>query len=138
MKLKITALIMALVLCLGMMVGCNANNEQSGNGDDSNKIDTTIILVLEDGTEKTYNLHVTKDSTLRDALYEAELISEETYYAMFVDNIDGHIADALNDGVTWLPTDMEGNQIMGTFDDITVKADETIKLVYYVVPNFDD
>lgn len=57
---------------------------------------------------------------------------------MFIDNIDGNIADALNDGCTWLPIDMEGNQIMGTFDEITVKDGETIKLVYTVVPNFDD
>lgn len=136
MKLKFPALILALVLTFSLMVGCSANSNSGGNGDD-NKIDTTIILVLEDGTEKTYELNVTKDSTLRDALYEAELITEDTYYAMFVENIDGHIADVLNDGCTWLPTDLEGNQIMGTFDEITVKDGETIKLVYTVVPNFD-
>ena len=133
MKLRITALILVLVLALGAFAGCDSN--AGTNTDD--KIDTTIILILEDGTEKTYDLHVTKDATLRDALYEAELITEETYSAMFVENIDGNIADVMNDGCTWMPTDMEGNQIMGTFDEITVKAGETIKLVYTVVPNFD-
>jgi len=97
-----------------------------------------FLLVLEDGTEKTYNLHVTKGATLRNALYEAKLISEETLYAMFVEEIDGNVADVLNDGCTWMPTDMEGNQIMGTFDEIIVEAGKTIKLVYTVVPNFDD
>ena len=133
MKMRITALMLVLVLCLGMLAGCG--EKQTADGD---KINTKIILVLEDGTEKPYELNVTKDATLRDALYEAKLITEETYYAMFIDNIDGNIADALNDGCTWMPTDMDGQQIMGTFDEIIVKDGETIKLVYTVVPNFDD
>ena len=137
-KQRFTALILVLVLSLGLLVGCGGSKPSSnGNGDDSGKIDTTIILVLEDGSEKTYDLHVTADSTLRDALFEAELITEETYYAMFVEDIDGNVADVMNDGCTWMPTDMDGNQIMGTFDEITVKAGETIKLVYTVVPDFD-
>ncbi len=133
MKFRITALILAFVLMLGLMAGCNSKPNEDGD----NKIDTTIILVLEDKTEKTYQLHVTEGATLREALYEAKLISEDTYYAMFVDNIDGNIADAINDGVTWMPTDMDGKQIMGTFDEITVEAGKTIKLVYTVVPMFD-
>ncbi len=56
---------------------------------------------------------------------------------MFVENIDGHVADVLNDGCTWLPQDEDGNQIKGTFDEITVSAGQTIPLVYYVVPDFD-
>ena len=66
------------------------------------------------------------------------LITEETYSALFVDNIDGNIADTLNDGCMWMPTDTDGNQIMGMFDDIIVKDGQTIKLVYTVVPTFDD
>lgn len=116
------------------MAGCGADKEQNAGGE---KINTTIILVLEDGTEKTYELNVTKNATLREALYEAELIDEDTYYAMFVENIDGHVADVFNDGCTWMTTDTEGEQIMGTFDDIIVKDGETIKLVYTVVPDFD-
>ena len=115
-----------------------ANNE-GGSGDSADgKATVNITLVLEDGTEVPYELHVTDGATLRDALYEAELISEETYYNMFVDNIDGHIADALNDGVTWMPLDENGEQIMGTFDEITVSNGQTITLQYTVVPNFDD
>ena len=135
MKLKITAIILALVLCFGLIAGCAAKDDTAGSGD---KINTNIILVLEDGTEKTYALNVTSGATLREALFEAGLITEETYYAMFVDNIDGNVADVFNDGCTWMPTDTEGTQIMGTFDDIIVKDGETIKLVYTVVPNFDD
>ncbi len=134
MKLKITALILALVLCFGLIAGCGAK-EEAGSGD---KITTNIILVLEDGTEKPYELNVTSGATLREALFEAGLITEDTYYAMFVENIDGYVADVFNDGCTWMTTDTEGNQIMGTFDDIIVKDGETIKLVYTVVPNFDD
>lgn len=115
-----------------------ANNE-GGSGDSADgKATVNITLVLEDGTEVPYELHVTDGATLRDALYEAELISEETFYNMFVDNIDGHIADALNDGVTWMPLDENGEQIMGTFDEITVSNGQSITLQYYVVPNFDD
>lgn len=133
MKRKLTALVLAMALVLGLLAGCGDSGSSSNDG----KIDCKIILVLEDGTEVPYDLHVTDGATLRDALYEAELISEETYYAMFVDNIDGHIADAINEGVTWMPTDTDGNQITGSFDEITVSDGQTIKLVYYVVPDFD-
>lgn len=140
MKLKKTALFLALALSLSILAGCGDGGKQQ----DSGKIDTTVILVLEDGSEVKYDLHVTAGSTLRDALYEAELISEETYYAMFVDNIDGHIADVMNDGVTWLPCDMDGNQIpvtgdvISAFDSYILEDGGSVKLVYYVVPNFDD
>lgn len=126
-------MVLALVLSLGVLAGCGGD----GGKTDGGKIDTKIILVLEDSSEIPYDISVTGGATLRDALFEAELISEETYYAMYVDNIDGHIADAINDGVTWMPCDADGNQIMGTFDDITVEDGGTIKLVYYVVPDFD-
>lgn len=133
MKRNMTALILALTFSLVVLAGCGGD----GGKKDGGKIDTKIILVDEDGSEYPYDLNVTSGATLRDALYEAELISEDTYYAMFVDNIDGHIADAINDGVTWMPTDLDGNQIMGSFDEITVEDGGTIKLVYYVVPDFD-
>lgn len=133
MKRKLTVLILALALVLGTLAGCGGDSK----GQDGGKIDMKIILVDKDGAEYPYDLHVTEGATLREALFEAELISEETNYAMFVDNIDGHIADALNDGVTWMPQDTDGNQITGTFDDITVSDGQTIKLVYCVVPDFD-
>lgn len=134
MKWKLTALILALVLAAGVLAGCSGGGGQKSGG----KAGIKIILVLEDETEATYDINVTAGATLREALFEAELISEETNYAMFVDNIDGHVADAMNDGVTWMPYDADGNQITGTFDDITVEDGQTIKLVYSVVPNFDD
>lgn len=133
MKLKITALLMVLILCLGMLAGCGKDNADAKDG----KIDAKVILVLEDESEVPYDLHVTSGSTLRDALYEAELIDEDTYYAMFVENIDGHIADVMNDGCTWMIADTNGEQIPGSFDEVIVEDGQTIKLVYYVVPDFD-
>lgn len=56
---------------------------------------------------------------------------------MFVQNIDGHIADVLEDGCTWMPQDTDRNQIMGSFDEITVKNGDTIYLQYYEVPDMD-
>lgn len=143
MKLKTTALILALVLTFGLLVGCGGKDTNE-SGDAAGKVDATIILVLEDKSEVKHDLQVTAGSTLRQALYEANLISEETLYAMFVDNIDGHIADAINDGVTWLPCDADGNPIQGdgeavtTFDSIKINGGETLRIVYSVVPNFDD
>lgn len=84
-----------------------------------------------------YNLNVTDGATLREALYEAKLISDDEFYAYFVQDIDGHIADVENDGCTWMPADADGNQIPGTFDEITVEEGGIIYLVYYVVPDFD-
>lgn len=131
--MRFLSLVLIALLFSVMLIGCG-NKDQSSGG----KVDVTFVLVLEDQTETEYNVSVTDGSTLRDALYEAELISEETYYDMFVSDIDGHIADAINDGVTWMPCDEKGEQIMGTFDEITVSAGDTIYLVYTVVPNFED
>ncbi len=130
---KITALALVLALSLCVLAGCSKDD----GGSDGGKIDMKLILIDKDEQQYTYDLHVTDGATLREALYEAKLISEETYYNMFVENIDGHVADVLNDGCTWLPQDEDGNQIMGSFDEITVSAGQTITLVYYVVPNFD-
>ncbi len=136
---KILALVLALALALSLcaLAGCSKEDGGSGSGSDDGKIDMKIVLIDKDDQQYTYDLHVTDGASLRDALYEAELITEETYYAMFVENIDGHVADVLNDGCTWLPLDENGEQIMGSFDEITVSAGEVITLQYYVVPMMD-
>jgi hypothetical protein len=87
----------------------------------------------------TFNYEITCDdgASLRDALHENKLIDDDEYSAMFVQNIDGHIANVFDDGCTWMPQDENGKQIMGTFDDITLKAGQTITLQYYIVPDFD-
>jgi hypothetical protein len=130
-------LVLTLLLCL--VTGCGTADTESGSGDATadGKISATIILVLEDETQVKYPITVTKDSTLRDALHEAKLISDDDYYDLFVQNIDGHVANVYDDGCTWLPQDTDGNQIMGSFDEIIVEDNETIYLVYYVVPDMD-
>lgn len=132
MKFKLWKLFIASFLCITTLVGCSSNNTDSG------KASVKFILVLEDKSEVNYDVKVTDGATIREALFEAKLIDENEQSAMFVSNIDGHIADAMNDGVTWMPCDKDGKQINGTFDEITVSDGETIKLVYTVVPNFDD
>lgn len=140
MKLAALALTLTLFLCL--LAGCGDSGSSSGGEGD--KIKATVILVLEDKSEVKYDLNVSAGKTIREALYEAELISEDTLYAMFVDNIDGHVADAVNGGVTWIPCDMDGNQlpvegeVVSAFDSYVLKDGESIKIVYTVVPNFDD
>lgn len=140
--MKLSALFLTLTLFLCLVTGCG--NSSSGSGGEGEKIKATAILVLEDKTEVKYDLNVSADKTIREALYEAKLISEETMYAMFVDNIDGHVADAINDGVTWIPCDMDGNQlpvegeVVSAFDSYKLKDGDSIKIVYTVVPNFDD
>lgn len=144
MKLKLTALVLALVLALGLLAGCGGNNGGNATGGNSDKINTTVILVLEDKSEVKYELNVSAGKTIREALFEAELISEDTLYAMFVDTIGDHTADVLNDGVTWLPCDMDGNQlpvsgdVLSAFDSYVLEDGGSIKIVYTVVPNFDD
>lgn len=135
-KLLALALVLALSLCV--LAGCSKDDSKDGgNGSADGKIDMKIVLIDKDDKQYNYDLHVTDGASLRDALFEAKLITEETYYAMFVEDIDGHVADVLNDGCTWLPQDENGDQIMGTFDDITVSAGQTITLQYYVVPMMD-
>jgi hypothetical protein len=163
MKFRMTSFLLALTLLLCLLTGCSSTDTEGGSsnasgatstsqGDDStsptdssapaqtptgDQISATIILVLEDETQVEYPITVTKDSTLRDALYEAQLISDDDYYDLFVQNIDGHVANVYEDGCTWLPQDTEGNQIMGSFDEIIVEDNETIYLVYYLVPDMD-
>ena len=140
--MKLAALVLTLTLSLCLLAGCG--NGGSGSSGKDDKIKATVILVLEDKSEVKYDLNVSAGKTIREALYEAELISEDTLYAMFVDNIDGHVADAMNNGVTWIPCDMDGNQIpvegevVSAFDSYVLKDGESIKIVYTVVPNFDD
>lgn len=133
MKTRIVALLMAMLLALGMLTACGSNDTDTGD-----KANVTFILVLEDESEVKYDVSVTDGATIREALYEAKLISEEQNSALFVEDIDGHVASVMEDGVTWMPCDENGEQIMGTFDEITVSDGQTVRLVYTVVPNFDD
>lgn len=129
MKKTLIAMLV-LVLCLSMLIGCGA--KASGE-----KISAKIILIDKDGATFNYDITCDDGATLRDALLENKLIDEDEYSAMFVQNIDGHIANVLEDGCTWMPQDENGKQIMGTFDDITLHDGQTITLQYYIVPDFD-
>lgn len=125
---------LGLLCCLTLIMSVGCSSADAGN---SEKVTAKIILVLEDGTEVPYDIEFTDGATLRMALYEGGLIEEDQTAAMFVENIDGHIADVMNDGCTWLPCDENGEQITGSFDEITVKGGQTIYLQYYVVPYMD-
>ncbi len=164
---KTTAIILTLVLVLsfGLMAGCgskggndtpststpasNTENTSAGAGESNTNENSThepakegeitvnLVLIDKDKKEYKYVLTPKKGSNLKEALYEEGLISEETYYAMFVETIDGHTADVENDGCTWLPKDENGKQIMGTFDAIMLSDGQTITLEYYKVPDMD-
>lgn len=129
---KIMALVLVLVMALGLMAGCG----NASSGADGDKINVKLILVLEDKTEKTYELNVTKDSNLRDALLEAGLITEEEHAALFVSTIDGNTA-SFEEGYTWMVTNEKDEQIMGFFEEIILSDGQTIKLTHYLVPQFD-
>lgn len=134
---KFLSTVLALACCLSllMLVGCS--NSGNGGNEGGDKAKAHIVLVLEDGTELPYDIEFTPGSNLRTALFEGGLIEEDQTVSMFVETIDGHTADVLNDGCTWLPTDENGEQIMGSFDEIIVENGQTIYLRYYVVPDMD-
>lgn len=133
-KFLTTAL--ALVCCLLVLAGCS--NSGNGGNEGGDKAKAHIVLVLEDGTtEVPHDIEFTPGSNLRTALFEGGLIEEDQTVSMFVETIDGYTADVLNDGCTWLPTDENGQQIMGSFDEIIVEDGQTIYLRYYVVPDMD-
>ena len=130
--IAIIALTLA-VLMLGL-VGCSAGNSGSGE-----KSTGKIILIDKDEKEYTYDVKFDDGMSLRAILLENELITEEESAKYFIETIDGHLADVENDGCTWQPHDAGKNMIVGkTFDQITMKNGDTIYLIYYVVPNFDD
>lgn len=138
-------LITVLILSIALLAGCGGNNNEESNS--SAKVNAKIVLVLEDKTEVPYDISVTPDQSVRDALFEAGLITQETKEGMFVDTIDGHTADTMNDGVTWLACDKDGNQLeheiesdslFWSGDFIKVDDGDEIYLVYSEVPNFED
>lgn len=131
-KIKFVTLLLAAALLTVAFTACASKENNSAE-----KINTTIILVLEDKSEVKYNIDVSKSSSLREGLYEAKLISEETYGAMFIEDIDGHVADVENDGVTWMISDKDGKQIQKSFDEVILEDGGTLYLTYYVVPDFD-
>lgn len=133
-KFLSTALLLLCCFALVLSIGCGNNGDAPATGD---KASAKIILVLEDGTELNYDITFTAGSTLRMALYEGGLIEEDQTAAMFVETIDGHTADVLNDGCTWLPCDENKEQIVGSFDEIIVEDGQTLYLQYYVVPYMD-
>ena len=131
-KIRVMSVILALCLVFSVLTGCGGKTSGSA------KASATIILIDKDEQEYTYNIEFTDGSSLRTALYEGGLISEEQFGAYFIEDIDGHIADVENDGCTWLPLDSEKNSITGkSFDDITVNNGDTYYLQYYVVPDYD-
>ena len=85
-----------------------------------------------------YDIEFTDGVSLREALFEAKLITEEQYGAMFVENIDGHVADVINDGCTWMIQDKDKKDLSSSMDEVKVHDGDVLYLQYYVVPNFDD
>ncbi|MDD6042451.1 MAG: hypothetical protein PUB87_01705 [Eubacteriaceae bacterium] len=143
-KFKLLVLAMCLILSLGLLTACGGSGSDGGSDSDTAK--AKIILVLEDGTEKPYDIETKEGTSVRDALYEAKLIDDENYGAMFVATIDGNTADAMADGVTWLPCDKDGNELehelevdsICFLDFIAVNDGDEIYLKYYTVPTFED
>lgn len=129
MKKTLIAMLV-LILCLSTAIGCGAKTSDE-------KISAKIILIDKDNAQYEYDIKCDNGATLRDALLQNGLIDEDEYSSMFIQTIDGHVANVFEDGCTWMPQDENGKQIMGTFDDITISAGQTITLQYYIVPDFD-
>lgn len=129
---KILIAFLVLVSCMSLLVLSGCGSKSSGE-----QVTAKLTIIDKDETEYSYDITFTDGATLREALFEAGLITEEEHGAMFVENIDGHIANVAEDGCTWLPLDANKEQISGSFDDITIHGGDTIYLQYYVVPDFD-
>lgn len=136
---KILALTLALILCLGLLAGC-ANEDKPAGGTEAagGKAKAKITVIDKDNKEFPYDIEVTDGVSLREALFEAKLITEEQYGAMFIENIDGHVADVLNDGCTWMIQDKDKKDLSASMDEVQVHDGDVLYLQYYVVPNFDD
>lgn len=126
---KVIAVTLVLVTMLCAFTGCGPNQN-------AEKVDAKIILILEDKKEISYDVNVSGGASVRDALFEADLIDEEAQTAFFVETIDGHSAKA-EDGVLWSVCDEKGEPL-GSIDDVTISAGQTIKIIYTVAPSFDD
>lgn len=134
---KFLAIALAVIIACVAFVGCSANkgtDDTTPNAD--GKIDVKVVLVLEDKTEKTYDIRVTDGATAREALIEGGLVGEDQESAFLIETIDGNTA-AMADGVLWVISDENDEQI-GSWDDVTLSAGDTLRLVYTVAPNFDD
>ena len=131
---KIFALSLVLVLCLSLFSGCGKKNDAKNDGGSATAM---LTLIDKDEQEYTYELQLSGEVTLREALWQNKLITEDQYGAYFIEIIDGHEANVADDGCTWMPLNDKKEMITGTFDEITIKAGDTMYLQYYVVPDFD-
>lgn len=134
-KTFVLSLIVALVL--GLLVACGAT-ENGGTDNGGDKATVKLTVIDKDEAEFPYEISVTDGTTMREALFEGGLISEEQHGAMFIEDIDGHIADVEEDGCTWMIQDKDGNDLGSSMDEVTVHDGDEFILLYYVVPFFDD
>ena len=139
---KSFVLSLVLALVLGLLVACgttaNGGSDNGSAADNSGKASAKLTIIDKDGAEFEYTLSFTDGTTMREALFESGLISEEEYGAFFVQDIDGHVADVENDGCTWMVQDADKNDLGSGMDNVNVSDGEEYILQYYVVPNFDD
>ena len=139
---KSFVLSLVLALVLGLLVACgttaNGGSDNGSAADNSGKATAKLTIIDKDGAEFEYTLNFTDGTTMREALFESGLISEEEYGAYFIQDIDGHVADVENDGCTWMIQDKDGNDLGAGMDSVNVNDGGEYILQYYVVPNFDD
>ena len=163
---KIFAFSMILILCLGLLTACSSESTTTTEAPagteadkteaakteaatteaateapteaDDGKLTAHLTIIDKEGQKFEYDIKFSEETTMREALFEAGLISEEQHGAMFIEDIDGHVADVMNDGCTWIIQDKDANDISANMDEVIVKDGDEYILQYYEVPNFDD
>lgn len=149
MTLLVTTLLLTCTACGGSKKEENPASTEPAQASASETTDNTsaedgkahvnLLLILEDGTEVPFEIAITPDSNLRDALLEAGLIAEEEYSQLFIKTIDQYTADwEAEKARTWEVRDAEGNKIDGFFEEIILEDGKTYQIVDVEVPYFDD
>ena len=100
---------------------------QSQNDGEEQGTNITVKIVLEDKSEKVFEIKTTA-STLADALLEEKLISKEEYDAGFYTTINGIRADYTLDGMWWCFY-INGEMAMTGANEITLNEGDSFDIV---------
>lgn len=119
---KSFALITAVILVLSVFALAGCQEKQV----DLNEKTVTFKVILEDGSEKSYEIK-TEKGILAEALVDEGIITYED--SGFYTTIDGVTADYNADGAWWCIT-KGGEMLNYGLNDITIKDGETYEATY--------
>ncbi len=123
--LRIAALLTLIAVMAFTFLSCGAKEEESNGAE----IKITVEVVDKDGNSKEYEI-TTENTTLADALLEAELVEGTTdEYGLYITTVDGMVADYSVDQSYWAIS-KDGEMLMTGASSTNIADGEHYELTY--------